>query len=111
MAKHYEDLLPIAKNSHETAAHCHLHLTDGTSPTVTPPPPYNMDQIGQDLHQDILLIFTESERAFSFYDAVMAHAFEEDIMLIAQELSESALLRLEAIREVQQKYGLQPAAR
>jgi rubrerythrin len=110
MAKHYEDLLPIAKNSHATVEQCQQHLADGIPPTIPPPPPYNMDHIGQDLHQDILLIFTESERAFSFYDAVMAHAFEEDIMLISQELSESALLRLEAIRTVQEKYGIPPAA-
>ena len=109
MAEHYEDLLPIANHSHKIVEQCQLHLSDDTPSTVTPPPPYNMDHIGSDLHQDILLIFTESERAFSFYDAVMSHAFEEDIMLIAQELSESALLRLEAIREVQQKHGIQPA--
>jgi len=110
MAKHYEELMPISKSAHETVELCQQHLTDDLPATVTPPPPYNMDHIGQDLHQDILLIFTESERAFSFYDAVMAHAFEEDIMLIAQDLSESALLRLEAIREVQQKHGIEPTA-
>lgn len=49
------------------------------------------------------MIFTESERSFNFYDTVMGHAYDEAIMLEAQRLSESALARMEAIREMQRK--------
>jgi hypothetical protein len=69
-----------------------------------------MDIIGEKLQEDALLLFTESERAFNFYDTVMSHAYDEDIMLVAQKLSESALARLEAIREMQRQHGIQPAA-
>jgi hypothetical protein len=63
--------------------------------------------MGTDLQQDILMIFAESERTFNFYDTVMAHAYDEDIMLEAQFLSEAALARLEAIRKLQQSSGIE----
>lgn len=110
MGKYYEDLSPIAEQSRQIMEQCRQQLAGAEEPVATPPPPYDMENIGNDLHQDILLVFTESERAFNFYDTVIGHAYDEDIMLAAQQLSESALARLEAIREVQRKHGIQPAA-
>jgi len=107
MEKHYDDLLPITEQSRQSEQQCLQKLDPGRSPIAVPEPPYNMDVIGEQLHEDALLLFTESERAFNFYDTVMSHAFDEDIMLVAQRLSESALERLEAIREMQRKHGIQ----
>lgn len=108
MATYYEDLQDIAVRSQASVDKCTEQFSG--SATQAPPPPYDMEKAGQDVHQDILLVFAECERAFNFYDAVMAHALDEDIMLAAQELSESALTRLQAIREVQRKYGVPSAA-
>jgi len=109
METHYDDLPPITEQSRQSAQQCLQKLDPGRSPIAVPEPPYNMDIIGEKLHEDALLLFTESERAFNFYDTVMSHAYDEDIMLVAQKLSESALARLEAIREMQRQHGIQPA--
>jgi rubrerythrin len=109
MAEHYDELEPIVAQSRDTVEQCLQNMADAPREMAAPKLPYNMDNIGSDLHRDILLIFTESERAFTFYDTVMAHAFDEATMLAAQELSESALTRLKAIREIQIKHGIPPA--
>jgi rubrerythrin len=110
MGHHYEELTHIAHQSGKTAERCKQKLANAESPSATPAPAYDMATIGENLHHDTLIIFTESERAFNFYDTIMAHAYDEEIMLAAQSLSESALLRLEAIRDMQHKRGIQPAA-
>ena len=110
MEIHYDDLTPITEHSRQKMEHCSQRLDAGRSPIAVPEPPYNMEKIGRSLHHDVLLLFTESERAFNFYDTVMAHAFDEDIMLAAQDLSESALIRLEAIRKMQRRHDIEPAA-
>jgi hypothetical protein len=106
LAEHHEDLLHIAEHSEAAVEKCQQELSNGTVAEVAPPPPYNMENVGKDLHQDVLLIFTESERAFNFYDTVMVHARDEAIMLAAQQLSEAALTRLQAIHKVQHKHGI-----
>jgi hypothetical protein len=58
----------------------------------------------------MLMLFAKCERAFNFYDTVTAHAYDETIMLEAQHLSESSLSRLEAIRQLQEKHGIEPVA-
>ena len=103
MAEHYEDLAPVAARSRETEARYQVHLVRAGTPAVQANDPCDTTNIGKDLHQDVLMLFTESERAFNFYDTVMAHAYDEAIMLEAQHLSESALARMEAIREVQRR--------
>jgi len=47
---------------------------------------------------------------FSFYGTIIAHTFNAEIMLTAQELSKAALHCMESIRVVQRKHGIQPAA-
>jgi hypothetical protein len=42
----------------------------------------------------------ESKRAFAFYDAVVGRANSEDILLEAQDLSTSALARLQAVSDL-----------
>jgi len=110
MSQHYEGLQPIVEHCRQVKARCEQQMTDVAAPIDVPPPPYDLDQIGTNLHQDMLLLFAESERAFNFYDIVIGHAFDEEIMLVAQELSESALECMEAIRAVQTEHGVQPAA-
>jgi rubrerythrin len=110
MGEHYEDVLPIAEQSRRSMEYCKQQLTDTTKPIANPPTPYDLDKTGQNLHEDILLVFTESERAFNFYDAVLTHAYDEEIMLAAQDLSAAAIQRMEEIREVQRNHGIQPAA-
>jgi len=110
MSQHYEGLQPIVEHCRQVKARCEQQMTDMAAPITVPPPPYDLEQIGTNLHQDMLLLFAESERAFNFYDIVIGHAFDEEIMLVAQELSESALECMEAIRAVQTKHGIQPAA-
>jgi len=103
IAKHYKDLAPVAAQSRATEARCQAHLVEAGMPAVAADDPLDTSDIGQDVHQDMLMIFTESERAFSFYDTVMSHAYSEEIMLEAQHLCEAAMVRMEAIREAQQK--------
>jgi rubrerythrin len=110
MAKHYEDLASVAEQSRETLARCRQHLVTAGAPVVETDDQCATENIGKDLQQDVLMIFAESERAFNFYDTVMAHAYDEAIMLEAQHLSESSLARLEAIRRLQRKRGLAPTA-
>jgi rubrerythrin len=110
MAEHYADLAPLAVQSSETAARCHARLNEVRVPAVESDDPCDTSNIGTDLHQDVLMIFTVSERAFNFYDTVMGHAYDEAIMLEAQHLSEAALTRMEAIREVQRRHGIEPPA-
>jgi hypothetical protein len=106
MAEHYKDMELVAQQSRETMERCQQHLLAAGEPIIEPDAPYSIENIGKDLQQDILMIFAESERAFNFYDTVMAHAYNEAIMLEAQQLSESALTRLEAIRQLQQNAGI-----
>lgn len=110
MGQHYDELLQIAEQSRNTVERCQEQLAGGEESPAAPAPPYSMETLGEDLHHDALLIFTECERAFNFYDTIMSHAYDEDIMLAAQALSEAALQRLEAIRDIQHKRGIQPAA-
>ncbi len=110
MAEYYADLAPVAEQSRETAARCQAHLDKAGVAAVEPDDPCDTSNIAKDLHQDMLLIFTVSERAFNFYDTVMGHAYDEAIMLEAQYLSEAALTRMEAIREVQRRDGIEAPA-
>jgi hypothetical protein len=110
MAEHYEDLAEVAGQTRETVERCRQCLTAAGEPIVEPEAPYNIENVGGDLQQDILRIFAESERTFNFYDTVMAHAYDEDIMLEAQRLSESALVRLELIRDMQRNHGIESVA-
>jgi rubrerythrin len=108
MTEHYEGLAPIATQSHKTMERCQQKLLAAGEPLTETDAPYNIEHMGKDLQQDILMIFAESERTFNFYDTVMAHAYAEDIMLEAQQLSESALARLEAIRQLQKNSSIEP---
>jgi len=110
MGQHYEELLQVAEQSQKTVELCQAKLAGADESPAAPAPPYSMDNLGEHLHHDALLIFTECERAFNFYDTVMSHAYDEDIMLAAQALSEAALQRLEAISDMQHKRGVMPAA-
>ena len=110
LGEHYADLLPLAEHTRGIMEHCEQQVVEVSIDIEIPPPPYDLDKTGINLHEDMLLIFTESERAFSFYDTVIAHAFDEEIMLAAQGLSESALHCMEAIRTVQRHHGVLPAA-
>lgn len=110
MCRHYKDLCPLADKVRVNQELCRQQADDAVAPAAVPPPPYDLTTIGNNLHEDMLLTFSEFERAFTFYDTVIGHAFDEDIMLAAQDLSESALHYLEAIRAVQEKHGIQPAA-
>ena len=109
MAKQYSQLAPVAAQSQETTARCHAHLIGAGVPAIEPDDPCDTRQLGNDLHRDMLVIFTVSERAFNFYDTVLAHAYDEDIMLEAQRLAKAALARLEAIRAVQETNEIEPA--
>ena len=51
------------------------------------------DTLLQRLHSD-------SDRCFAFYDAVVTHAKDEDVMLAAQKLSESVLERIDLLRDI-----------
>jgi rubrerythrin len=106
MAKHYADLEQVAEQSRETMTRCRQHLVTAGTPAGESKARVETKNIGKNLHQDILMLFAECERAFNFYDTVMAHAYDEPIMLEAQQLSESSLARLEAIRRLQQKHGI-----
>jgi len=111
MTEHYRDLAQVTEQSRETKERCQRLLIAAGEPVVSSDAAYEVEHIGKDLQQDILMAFAESERAFSFYDTVMAHAYDEAIMLEAQHLSESALTRLEAIRQLQANRGVEPAAK
>jgi rubrerythrin len=110
MCKHYADLHPVKELVSENQELCRQKTANAISPASIPPPPYDLESIGDNLHEDMLLTFTEFERAFIFYDTVIGHAFDEDIMLAAQDLSEFSLNCLEAIRIVQKNHGVPPAA-
>lgn len=43
---------------------------------------------------------SDSDRCFAFYDAVVTHATDEDVMLAAQKLSESVLERIDLLRDI-----------
>ena len=43
---------------------------------------------------------SDSDRCFAFYDAVVTHAKDEDVMLAAQKLSESVLERIDLLRDI-----------
>jgi hypothetical protein len=107
MTEHYKDLAPVAEQSRKTMERCQQCLTAAGEQLAESDAPYDIENMGTDLQQDILMIFAESERTFNFYDTVMAHAYDEDIMLEAQFLSEAALARLEAIRKLQQSSGIE----
>ena len=109
LGKHYEDLLPVAAHTRRIMEQSQQQVMAGSTQIEIPAPPYDLDKLGDNLHEDMLLIFTESERAFSFYDTVISHAFDEEIMLAAQELSEAALHCMESIRAAQRKHGVEPA--
>jgi rubrerythrin len=108
MTEYYEDLAPIAEQSRKTMERCQQQLIAAGESLTSTDAPYDIENLGTDFQQDILMIFAESERTFNFYDTVMAHAYDEDIMLEAQHLSEAALARLEAIRQLQKKSGIEP---
>jgi rubrerythrin len=110
MANHYADLTRVAQQSGATMERCRQNLIAAGAPVTPSKARVKTENIGADLHQDMLMLFAECERAFNFYDTVMAHAYDETIMLEAQHLSESSLARLEAIRRLQQNHGIEPAA-
>jgi hypothetical protein len=110
MHEHYADLSPLKAHVRGNQQLCQLKTANAVAPAAVPPPPYDLDSIGTNLHEDMLLTFTEFERAYIFYDTVIGHAFNEDIMLAAQDLSEFSLSCLEAIRIVQRDHGMSPAA-
>jgi len=100
------DLEEATERSRKTAARCDhaVELTDGSStPTVETVDNFaaikdrfqNFDTDRNDAVQQIL---SNSEWAFSFYDAAVESACSEAVMLEAQRLSESALKRIAAIR-------------
>ena len=43
---------------------------------------------------------SDSDRCFAFYDAVVTHASDEEVMLTAQQLSESILERIGLLRDI-----------
>ena len=59
--------------------------------------------------RDVLLqrLYSDSDRCFTFYDAIVANTTDESIMLAAQKLSESVLERNCLLREVIRTESLQ----
>ncbi len=51
-----------------------------------------------DANASLQRLYSDSDRCFYFYDAVVTHSKNEDVMLAAQQLSESALERVGALQ-------------
>lgn len=59
----------------------------------------NTASMHQDLDALLQRLCSDSDRCFTFYDAVVTHAEDETVMLVAQKLSESMLERIGLLRD------------
>ena len=68
---------------------------------------YKRKTVSTNRDPDTLLqqLRSDSDRCFAFYDAVMANATDESIMLAAQRLSESALEHIHLLRDALETQG------
>ena len=58
-----------------------------------------LDEQADDLDSEIKRLWSCADRSFAFYDAIVATATDESIMLIAQELTSFALDRIAVIKQ------------
>jgi len=66
-----------------------------------------LDEQADDLDSEVKRLWSCCDRSFAFYDAIVANATDENIMLAAQQLTGAALDRIGVIK---QTFGKVPAA-